>query len=165
MLCTVPNCGVGGRVGMNMKRSGRIALFAAAVLSAGYLLFVALRQPASGPWVVPPEAALRVNPEPDTVTVRAAGSELYREHCMRCHGESGRGDGPEAMQDSVRMPDFTDPVRMAERSDGELFYKISVGRRPMPGYRRRLTESQRWQLVRFLRTLAAVPTQPAEPRP
>jgi mono/diheme cytochrome c family protein len=126
---------------------------------------VTLRQPAAGPWRVPPEAARRVNPEPDTAPVRAAGRELYREHCRRCHGDRGRGDGPEAVRGSVRMPDFTDPERMAEQSDGELFYKITVGRRPMPGYRRRLTESQRWQLVRFLRTLAAVPTQPAEPRP
>ncbi len=148
-----------------MKRRGRFALFGAVVLLAGYLLFSALRQPASGPWVVPSEAALRVNPEPDSESVRAAGSALYREHCLRCHGEFGRGDGPDAAQYSVRPPDLTSHERMAVQSDGELFYKISEGRRPMPGYRRRLTESQRWQLVRFLRTLARVPAQPVEPRP
>lgn len=148
-----------------MKWRGRIALFGAVVLLAGYLLFSALREPASGPWVVPPEAALRFNPEPDTESVRAAGGALYREHCMRCHGEFGRGDGPDAAQYSVHPPDFTNHERMAVQSDGELFYKISQGRRPMPGYRRRLTESQRWQLVRFLRTLARAPAQPVEPRP
>jgi len=37
-------------------------------------------------------------------------------------------------------------------SDGELFYKISEGHRPMPGFRKRFTEQQRWQLVIFIRS-------------
>jgi mono/diheme cytochrome c family protein len=43
---------------------------------------------------------------------------------------------------------------MSAQSDGELFYKISEGRRPMPEFKTKLTEEQRWQLVLFTRSLA-----------
>jgi len=43
---------------------------------------------------------------------------------------------------------------MEEMTDGEIFYKISEGRRPMPSFKKRLTEEQRWQLVNYVRTFA-----------
>jgi len=36
---------------------------------------------------------------------------------------------------------------MSTVTDGELFYKISEGHRPMPSFKKRFTEEQRWQLV------------------
>jgi mono/diheme cytochrome c family protein len=50
--------------------------------------------------------------------------------------------------------DLTDSARMAAITDGEIFYQITEGRRPMPSFKNRLTEDQRWQLVLFLRTLS-----------
>ncbi len=44
---------------------------------------------------------------------------------------------------------------MSAQSDGELFYKISEGRRPMPEFKTKLTEQQRWQLVLLMRSLAS----------
>ena len=43
-------------------------------------------------------------------------------------------------------------------TDGELFYKLSEGRKPMPSFKKRLTEDQRWQLILLLRSFAAPPT-------
>jgi mono/diheme cytochrome c family protein len=54
--------------------------------------------------------------------------------------------------------DLTDASHMNALGDGELFYKISEGHRPMPAFRKRLTEEQRWQLVLFLRSLTAAPS-------
>ena len=51
--------------------------------------------------------------------------------------------------------DLTDGSRMSTQSDGELFYKISEGRRPMPEFKTKLTEKQRWQLVLLMRSLAS----------
>lgn len=34
----------------------------------------------------------------DRGLVLALGEEVYLEHCARCHGESGRGDGPEGRE-------------------------------------------------------------------
>jgi len=38
-------------------------------------------------------------------------------------------------------------------TDGELFWKITNGRRPMPANRIRFTDEQRWYIVAFLRSL------------
>ncbi|MGB7029674.1 MAG: cytochrome c, partial [Candidatus Acidiferrum sp.] len=49
---------------------------------------------------------------------------------------------------------LADPKRMSSRTDGEIFYQISQGRKPMPSFQKRLNEEQRWQLVLFVRSLA-----------
>jgi mono/diheme cytochrome c family protein len=48
-----------------------------------------------------------------------------------------------------------DAKHMSGVTDGELFYEISQGRKPMPSFKKRLTEEQRWQLVLFVRSLSA----------
>jgi len=50
-------------------------------------------------------------------------------------------------------------------TDGELFWKISEGRRPMPEFKKRLTEEQRWQLVNYVRTFAPKPAPAPKPTP
>ena len=64
---------------------------------------------------------------------------------------------------SVKPANFTDSHMMSEMTDGELFWKLSEGRRPMPSFKKRLTEEQRWQLVNFVRTFAPPPPLPAKP--
>jgi mono/diheme cytochrome c family protein len=49
---------------------------------------------------------------------------------------------------------LTDAKHMSTRTDGELFYQISQGRKPMPSFKKRLTEEQRWQLVLLVRSFA-----------
>ncbi len=38
-------------------------------------------------------------------------------------------------------------------TDGEIFYKISNGKKPMPPMNRKLSETERWQVVHHVRTL------------
>jgi len=52
----------------------------------------------------------------------------------------------------VQPADFTDAHMMGEMTDGEIFYKITEGRKPMPSFKKRMTEEQRWQLVNYVRT-------------
>ncbi len=49
-------------------------------------------------------------------------------------------------------------------SDGELFYKISQGRKPMPSFRKRLSEQQRWELVLMIRSFAPNAASPTPER-
>ncbi|MFZ4986950.1 MAG: c-type cytochrome [Blastocatellia bacterium] len=37
-------------------------------------------------------------------------------------------------------------------SDGELYWKITNGKSPMPASRIRFTDEQRWQIVNYIRT-------------
>ena len=115
-------------------------------------------------WPVPEEAKKLKNPVPATEASLAAGKALFLDRCAQCHGEQGKGDGPEAPLYSVKAADFTDAHMMGEMTDGEIFWKISEGRRPMPSFKERLTEEQRWQLVNFLRTLAPKPTPAPKPQ-
>jgi len=65
----------------------------------------------------------------------------------QCHGEHGKGDGPEAAMHDPPPSDITDARHMNTVTDGEIFYQISEGRKPMPSFKKRLTEDQRWGLV------------------
>lgn len=45
---------------------------------------------------------------------------LYGENCARCHGDSGKGDGPDAPDIDVPLPDFTSSTFHNARSEGDL---------------------------------------------
>ncbi len=100
------------------------------------------------------------NPVPVTEEGLAAARDLYLENCAQCHGEKGKGDGPQAAMYSVKPADFTNAQTMGEMTDGEIFYKMSEGRQPMPPFKKSLSEEKRWQLVRFLRTFAPKSSDP-----
>lgn len=42
----------------------------------------------------------------------------------------------------------------AGETDGELFWKITEGRSPMLSWKGSLTETQRWEIVDYIKTLA-----------
>jgi mono/diheme cytochrome c family protein len=122
----------------------------------------------SGPdWGMPAAAKDVPNPVPPTAQNLAAAEAIYADRCARCHGDRGAGDGSDASLYKPLPASLTDDT-VRQTSDGELFWKIGKGRRPMPGYESELTAEQRWQLVNLLRTFAAQPTakpaaEPAAP--
>lgn len=100
------------------------------------------------------EAAALVDPEPRSEARVANGRAAYRERCVTCHGERGRGDGALA---AVLEPTPADLLlHVPQHPDGELFHFISRGipRTAMPAWRGALTERERWDLVHYLRVLA-----------
>ena len=107
------------------------------------------------PWVVPEEVKRMKNPlAPSEATLNAA-RRIYMDECAQCHGERGKGDGPEAAMHSPSPSDLTYARHMYVVTDGEIFYQIGEGRKPMPSFKKRLTEEQRWQLVLFVRSFSA----------
>ena len=112
-------------------------------------------------WPVPEEAKKLKNPVTISEAALQAAKDLYGEYCEKCHGESGRGDGPDAEMHKIKPADFTDAYMMSEMTDGELFYKMTQGRRPMPSFKKKLTDEQRWMMVNYIKTFApqtAAPT-------
>ena len=95
---------------------------------------------------------------------RAIGASPRDEYVARLGG-NGDGKGPKAEQLSVAPANFTDARAMRAITDGELFWKVTQGRRPMPAFKQKLTDEERWQLVVYIRTLApkAQPGAPAQP--
>jgi putative copper resistance protein D len=86
----------------------------------------------------------------------ANGSHLYQEHCAVCHGVAGYGDGPVSSTLNPRPADLT-AKHTTDHTVGDLFWWLSYGMKgsAMPGFHDRLSEEERWDLINFLRTLAA----------
>jgi mono/diheme cytochrome c family protein len=96
---------------------------------------------------VPEKYRSKPNPlayDPEAVS---AGAILFEEHCEQCHGKEAEGGkkGP-----SLRAPE----VQNAE--PGALYYVLTNGvvRKGMPVWSK-LPEPQRWQLVRYIKSLGA----------
>lgn len=85
----------------------------------------------------------------------ARGQILYDEHCARCHGLTGKGDGPEAAKLMVPPANFH-TARSKAKTDFELLTSISYGIAfsPMHAWRGRITDDELLELVRYLRELA-----------
>lgn len=106
-------------------------------------------------WNVPESAKQLANPVAPSKEALQSAHEIYSDKCADCHGDTGKGDGPDAYLHIPEPTNLANFKRMDAMSDGELFYKITHGRRPMPGFENRLTDQARWELVLLIRAFAA----------
>ena len=147
------------------KKKSKAALIWLALVGILVLATVAMFNALAG-WKVPDSARKLQNPFPPTQANLQEGSEAYAKHCKSCHGVNGDGTGERANQLSAMPSDFTDAHDMSRATDGELYWKITHGRRPMPGFASKLTDKQRWELVDYVRSFAkkaAAQNPPAQP--
>jgi mono/diheme cytochrome c family protein len=108
-------------------------------------------------WVAPPEAAAKKNPVAGDAEALAGGRKLFLHKCAECHGEDGSG-----LEDAANLQ----RPEVQKQSDGALFWKITNGnvKRGMPPFSK-LPETQRWQIVSFLRTLKPASEPPSGGNP
>jgi mono/diheme cytochrome c family protein len=123
------------------------------LVALGSGLVVAASQDATTAWDVPAEAKAVPNPVEKTPEALSAGTELFKKHCVMCHGEQGKGDGPATKFMKPTPPDISTAEAKARLTDGEIFFKISHGKRPMPPMDKKLSETERWQVVLHVREL------------
>lgn len=109
---------------------------------------------AAGDWKVPSRYAALCNPVPPDRAALEQGRRLYGRECSSCHGEHGAGDGKSARDLEKPVPDLA-LVELVDQPDGALFWKIGVGRKPMPGFKDLLTDEERWRVVLYLRELTS----------
>jgi len=106
------------------------------------------------PWNAPRSAVTKKNPVAANKASIKKGKALYSVNCVACHGNSGKGNGPAAVALPIRPGNFKDNARMEGQSDGSLFWKISIGRGTMPAFKGAMSDSDRWNLVNYLRALS-----------
>jgi len=119
----------------------------AALLGVSMMCFAV----ADGSWLkkVPQADKARVNPyagKPDAV---AAGGNLFRNNCAKCHGADALG--------SRKKPSLRAPA-VQKASDGEIFWLLRNGdpRHGMPSWSA-IPEPSRWQIIAYVKSLGEVP--------
>lgn len=92
------------------------------------------------------------NPVAAQVTSVDAGYRLYQANCAACHGVGGNGGGPLSGTTQVTPPSLK--AHLTQHTDGDLFYWISKGLPGgMPAWESKLSETDRWNLVNYLRSI------------
>ncbi len=104
-------------------------------------------------WEVPEEAKAKPNPLPSTSEVLAEGSDLYKKNCEMCHGATGKGDGPATQFVKPAPHDISTAAVQSKMADGGIFWKLTVGKKPMPPFGKKLSDNERWALVHYVRGL------------
>jgi hypothetical protein len=100
-------------------------------------------------WTVPADKKGRLSPFRFSDATRKTGEQLYNINCKSCHGTPGMGN----FQANLK-PQPPDPAteRFQVNSDGELFFKISTGRGPMPSFKNALSSAGMWNIISHLRS-------------
>ena len=98
--------------------------------------------------------------------VHDRGQIIYREHCMECHGESGKGDGPKAPFLSPRPGNLVSAATSA-KTDKELLRTIAHGKphTAMPAWQDRLAVEDQQAALHYIRFLVRFSRSPASPPP
>lgn len=102
----------------------------------------------------PKDIQTKKNPVASSDAVLAKAKTVYEENCLMCHGEAGKGDGPMASMLKEKPTDVSDAKIIGEATDGEIFWFITKGKKPMPNFENKLSEEERWSLVHLMRSLS-----------
>jgi len=113
-----------------------------------FLSFTILQQK---PWNVPAEYKSKENPNEATKESLKIGKVEFENSCKSCHGVAGLGDGNKARKFKTKASNFA--VALKNQTDGELFYKIKVGRDKMPSFDTKISDSDTWHIINYMRTL------------
>ena len=132
-----------------MKVLKATILFAIILITAATIQSFSTVSEQDDPWEVPEKFLTMDNPISGQLDL---GKDMYTQHCKSCHGKEGLGDGPKADQLDTPSGDFTDEEFQAQ-PDGSLFYKSWVGRDDMPAYDKKMSQTETWAVVNYIRTL------------
>lgn len=87
------------------------------------------------------------------------GHTLYAQHCIGCHGDDGRGQGPLAAAQPVWPPNLTGPL-LWRRADGDVLWRVLHGTKDrhgastMPAFDG-LADGDAWALIDFMKAQGA----------
>ena len=106
-------------------------------------------------WIAPSDTDKMKNPLAGDKKSLETGKALYTTYCVPCHGEKGKGDGPASTSIKTRPADHSSG-KTQKQSDGAIFWKLTEGKPAldMISYKYVLSETERWSLVNYIRTLA-----------
>jgi mono/diheme cytochrome c family protein len=92
------------------------------------------------------------NPLPPSPVSAERGKKAYGHYCIMCHGPKADGNGTVG-QSFAPLPSNLTESPVQGQSDGELFYKISLGSGRHPSLADTVSEEDRWAIIHYLRAL------------
>ena len=95
------------------------------------------------------------NPVPATAASIEDGKAVFERMCAKCHGDEGKGDGPQAPEGS-HPANLTDNVWVHGSTDGEIFTTIHDGVPPkydMDSYEGKISDTDIWNVVNYIRSI------------
>ncbi len=143
-------------------------------------------------WTEAQESASELLPQtprvPNTAESRARGRELYlsaKAKCATCHGDAGRGDGPQTLavqKNALTNEDFPEPGLYDEwgnpiaprnlrtgifrggRRPVDLYRRLHAGIKgtPMPAFGSVLNDQELWDIVNYVSHLPYEPQVPGQ---
>lgn len=107
-------------------------------------------------WVAPEDKKGVVAPFKFTPDSVKKGEAIFMKNCTSCHGIVGKKNWAKI------TPEPGDPAsdRFQKQTDGELFYKITTGKIPMPEFKNILPENDRWNVIAYFRSFNPSYKQP-----
>lgn len=117
-------------------------------MAALFMLSIAVNRVSAQAWIVPDDQKGEMATFKFTGEVVEKGAAIFAKTCQSCHGVPTKANWAKI------VPEPGDPAteKFAKNSDGELFYKISNGRGPMPQFKNILSEEERWTVIAYLRS-------------
>ena len=112
--------------------------------------------PVSG-WVIPEEVKDKVCPFQFSAESIKAGENVFQKNCKSCHGDPGKQNWAKI----VPPPGDPAPAEFQKQKDGDIFFKVTTGRAPMPQFGNILSEEERWQVISYIRSFNSAYVQPA----
>ena len=110
--------------------------------------------PVNGPAFIPNMGAPENPVIADAISI-SRGETLFKLNCVMCHGETAEGNGPVSALLANKPANLTLDVTQS-KSDGALFLTLTNGVTDrMPPMIENLTVRDRWDVVNYIRTLAA----------
>jgi len=87
----------------------------------------------------------------------AAGRNIYNKNCVACHGKFGDGKGQASAGLKTKPPKFNDPEFMMKEKSKDFYEVLTNGEKPMPAFKKKLTDEQRWSAISYLWTFVYAP--------
>jgi mono/diheme cytochrome c family protein len=112
--------------------------------------------PAQEPWTVPDDQHSEAAPFAFTPETVAKGAGIFAKNCQSCHGIPTKGNWANIKP----VPGDPASEKFRKNTDGDMFYKISSGRGPMPQFRNILSEEDRWDVISYIRSFHPGYVQP-----
>jgi cytochrome c5 len=107
-------------------------------------------------WKVPEQVKGRVCPFKFTKDNISQGEALFQRNCKACHGDPGQHNGAKM----VPVPPDPASAEFQKQSDGEMYFRITTGKAPMPSFKATLSGDERWYVISYIRSFNSKYVQP-----